>query len=125
MALDATALVAARGDTAALEARLAQARASARVAVVEAFTTYLVARAAADAAAQGLESAENAFRVAQVRLAAGDVIPGDVIAARAAVSDAAVALLRANAAVVVAFEGLAAVSGVGRGELGRMVGEVR
>ena len=92
-----------------------------RVAVAQAFTGYLVARAAADGAAQGLESAENAFRVAQARFAAGDVIPGDVVAARAAVADAGVALLRANAEVVVALERLAGVVGLEPGEVRRVV----
>jgi len=52
------------------------------------------------------------------------VLAGDVLAARARVAQAAVALLRANAEVVVALEGLAAVTGVTAAELrGMVVGE--
>ena len=121
VSLDAIKLVAPAQATAALEARLREARAQTRLAVTEAFTRYLVAAASAEGAAQGLESAESAFRVATVRYRAGDVIAGDVIGARAKVADAAVALLRANAEVVVALEGLAAVTGVPAEELRGMV----
>ena len=121
VSLDAIKLVAPAQATAALEARLREARAQTRLAVTEAFTRYLVAAASAEGAAQGLESAESAFRVATVRYRAGDVIAGDVIDARAKVADAAVALLRANAEVVVALEGLAAVTGVPAEELRGMV----
>lgn len=112
VSLDAIKLVAPPLATAALESRLREARAQTRLAVTETFTRYLVAVAGAEGAAQGLESAESAFRVATVRYGVGDVIAGDVIDARAKVADAAVALLRANAEVVVALEGLAAVTGV-------------
>lgn len=121
VSLDAIKLVARPPATAALEARLQEARARTRLAVTEAFTRYLVAVAGAEGAAQGLESAESAFRVTTVRYRAGDVIAGDVIDARARVADAAVALLGANAEVVVALEGLAAVTGVPAEELRGMV----
>jgi len=67
VSLDAIKLVAPAPATAALEARLREARAQTRLAVTEAFTRYLVAAASAEVAAQGLESAESAFRVATVR----------------------------------------------------------
>lgn len=121
VSLDATKLAAPAPATAALEARLRDARTQTRLAVTEAFTRYLVATASAESAAQLLESGEAAFRVAKVRYRAGEVIAGDVIDARARVAQAAVALLRANAEVVVALEGLAAVTGVPADELRGMV----
>lgn len=121
VSLDAIKLVAPAPATGALEARLSQARAQTRLAVTEAFTRYLVAVAGAESAAQGLESAESAFRVTTVRYRAGDVIAADVIDARSKVSEAAVSLLRANAEVVVALEGLAAVTGLPAEELTGMV----
>ncbi len=110
------------GERLALAARLAEARARVRLDVVEATTRLLVARAAAEGAAQALETAEAAFRVAQARLALDDVTPGAVLDARLALSQAAVGLLRANAEVVVALEGLAAMTGTSASEVATLLG---
>lgn len=110
------------GGLRALEARLAAARAGVRLDVLEAAVRLLVTRAEAESAAQGLETAEAAFRVAEVRLEVGDVTATGVLEARLAVSQAAVALLQANTEVVVALEGLAALVGLGAAEAGAILG---
>lgn len=110
------------GERLALAARLAEARARVRLDVVQATTRLLVARAAAEGAAQALETAEAAFRVAEARLALDDVTPGAVLDARLALSQAAVGLLRANAEVVVALEGLAALTGTSASEVATLLG---
>lgn len=110
------------GERLALAARLAEARARVRLDVVQATTRVLVARAAAEGAAQALETAEAAFRVAEARLALDDVTPGAVLDARLALSQAAVGLLRANAEVVVALEGLAALTGTSASEVATLLG---
>lgn len=110
------------GELRALEARVAAARGQVRVAVLEAAVRLLVARAAAESAAQGLETAEAAFRVAEARLELGDVTATAVLEARLAVSQAAVGLLRANAEAVVALESLAAQVGLGAAETGSLLG---
>lgn len=110
------------GELRALEARLAAARARIRLDVLEVAVRLLVARAEAESAAQGLEMAEAAFRVAEVRLELGDVTATAVLEARLAVSQAAVALLRANTEAVVALEGLAALVGLGAAEASAILG---
>ncbi len=110
------------GERLALAARLAEARARVRLDVVQATTRLLVARAAAEGAAQALETAEAAFWVAEARLALDDVTPGAVLDARLALSQAAVGLLRANAEVVVALEGLAAMTGTSASEVATLLG---
>ncbi|MCC6311511.1 MAG: TolC family protein [Trueperaceae bacterium] len=110
------------GERQALAARLAEAKARVRLDVVQATTRLLVARAAAESAAQALETAEAAFRVAEARLALDDVTPGAVLDARLAVSQAAVALLRANAEAVVALEGLAITTGTTADEVATLLG---
>lgn len=110
------------GEMQALEARVAEARARVRLDVIEAAVQTLIARAAAESAVQGLETAEAAFRVAEARLELGDVTATAVLEARLAVSQAAVGLLRANAEAVLALEGLAALVGVSAAEAGALLG---
>lgn len=110
------------GSLRALQARLAGARAGVRLDVLEAAVRLLVARAAVESAAQGLETTEAAFRVAEFRLELGDVTPTDVLEARLAVSQEAVAMLRANAEAVLALEGLAALVGLEAVEVGAVLG---
>lgn len=110
------------GRVQALEARLVEARARVRVEVIEAVVRLLIARAAAESAAQALETAEASFKVAEARLELGDVTATAVLEARLGVSQAAVGLLRANAEAVVALEGLAALVGVDAAEAGLLLG---
>lgn len=100
------------GGLRALEARLAEARTEVRLDVLEAAMRVVVARAMAEDAAQGLETAQAAFRVAEVRLELGDVTPIAVLEARMAVSRAAVSLLQANTEAIVALESLSALVGM-------------
>ena len=90
--------------------------------MLEAAVRLFVARAAAESAAQGLETAEAAFRVAEARLELGDVTATVVLEARLAVSQAAVGLLRANAEAVVALESLSVLVGLGAAETGSLLG---
>lgn len=110
------------GHGRALDARAAEARARVRTGVVEAALRLVVARAAAENAAQALETSEAAFRVAEARLEYGDVTAGAVLDARLAVSNAAVALLRANGEAVVALENLAALVGLDAAETAAVLG---
>jgi hypothetical protein len=115
--LDVMALVGPDDRSGALERSLALARAESRFKVVQAFVRYVTARQAAEAAALALESAEAAFRVASARLEVGEVTLSDQLRAQTTVSEAAVALLRANGEVVISLEGLALAVGVSRDEL--------
>ena len=115
--LDAMALIGPDDRSGALERALVLSRAESRYKVVQAFVRYVIARQAAEAAALALESAEAAFRVASARLEVGEVTLSDQLRAKSAVSEAAVALLRANGEVVVSLEGLALTVGVSRDEL--------
>ena len=121
LSLDLTKLAAPTGPAAtersALEARLTESRAQARLAVVAAFAHLLVARAAAEEAALVLEHSEAAFRVSEQSLARGVAAPQAALEARLAVSRAALGLLRANAEAVVALEALAALAGMPASDL--------
>lgn len=112
VSLDVVGLLDAPDEREVLKRRLARARAQTRVQVVEAFTGYVVARNAAESAAQALESAEAQFRVTTSRLEVQEATLSDQISARSSVGNAAVSLLSANAEVIVRLEQLAAVVGL-------------
>lgn len=124
VSLDVVGLLEVPDEREVLARRLATARAQTRVQVVEAFTAYVVARNAAESAAQALESAEAQFRVVSSRLEVQEATLSDQIGARSSVGSAAVTLLSANAEVIVTLERLAAVVGLSAEEtLALMEGE--
>ncbi len=112
LSLDVVELLSADDKKPVLSGRVAQARALTRLAVVEAFTRYTVARNAAESAAQALETSEAQFRAVGSLLKVGEATLNDQLTARSAVSSAAVTLLTANAEVIVSLEALAAVVGM-------------
>ena len=112
LSLDVVELVSAEDNRTVLAGRAAQTRALIRVGVIEAFTRYVVARNSAESAAQALETGEAQFRAVGSLLNVGEATLGDQLAARSAVSSAAVALLTANAEVIVSLEALAATAGL-------------
>ncbi len=112
LSLDVVELLSADDKRTVLAGRVAQLRASTRVAVVEAFTRHVVARNGAESAAQALETSEAQFRAVGSLLKVGEATVNDQLAARSAVSSAAVALLTANAEVIVSLEALAATVGM-------------
>lgn len=121
VSLDVVELLLAEDRRAVLGQREAQARAQVRLAVVEAFTRYVVAHSGAESAAQALETSEAQFRVVGSRLEVGEATVNDQLAARAAVSSAAVTLLTANAELIVALEALAAVVGLGAAQVAEVM----
>ena len=112
LSLDVVELLSGDDKKSVLAGRVAQARADTRLAVVEAFTRYAVARNAAESAAQALETNEAQFRAVGSLLKVGEATLNDQLAARSAVSSAAVALLSANAEVIVSLEALAGTVGM-------------
>lgn len=112
LSLDVVELLSADDKRAVLSGRVAQARALTRLAVVEAFTRLVVARNNAESSAQALETSEAQFRAVGSLLRVGEATVNDQLAARSSVSSAAVALLTANAEVIVSLEALAAVVGM-------------
>lgn len=112
VSLDVVELLSTKDERTVLSGRVGQARALARLAVVEAFTRFVVARNSAESAAQVLETSEAQFRVAGSLLKVGEATLGDQLAARSVVSSSAVALLSANAEVIVSLEALAAATGM-------------
>jgi outer membrane protein TolC len=90
-----------------LSASLDEALLQARLNAVEGFVRYKVALETAEAAAAALEGAEAAFRVVSDHLEIGEATLSDQLRARAAVSDAAIALLKANGETIMALEALA------------------
>ncbi len=112
LSLDVVELLSADDKRTVLSGRAAQARALSRLAVVEAFTRLVVARNNAESSAQALETSEAQFRAVGSLLKVGEATLNDQLAARSSVSSAAVALLSANAEVIVSLEALAAVVGM-------------
>ncbi len=112
LSLDVVELLSADDKQTVLSGRVAQARALTRLAVVEAFTRLVVARNSAESAAQALETSEAQFRAVGSLLKVGEVTLNDQLAARSAVSNAAVTLLSANAEVIVSLEALAGTVGM-------------
>lgn len=112
LSLDVVELLSADDKQTVLSGRVIEARALTRLAVVEAFTRLVVARNNAESAAQALETSEAQFRAVGSLLKVGEATFNDQLAARSSVSNAAVALLTANAEVIVALEALAVVVGI-------------
>lgn len=112
LSLDVVELLSADDKQTVLSGRAAEARALTRLAVVEAFTRLVVARNNAESSAQALETSEAQFRAVGSLLRVGEATLNDQLAARSSVSSAAVALLSANAEVIVSLEALAAVVGM-------------
>ena len=112
LSLDVVELLSGDDKKSVLAGRVTQARAQTRLAVVEAFTRYAVARNAAESAAQALETGEAQFRAVGSLLKVGEATLNDQLAARSAVSSAAVTLLSANAEVIVSLEALAGTVGM-------------
>lgn len=112
VSLDVVELLSSEDEQTVLAGRALQARALTRLAVVEAFARYAVARNSAESAAQALETSEAQFRVAGSLLKVGEATLGDQLAARSVVSSSAVGLLTANAEVIVSLEALATATGI-------------
>lgn len=110
--IDLIALAVHDDRTGILRAGLASARASVRAETAAAFVRYMVARQSVQAAALAVDSADATFRVVQARLEIGEATISDQLAAQAAVSSTAVALLRANGELIIALEALAATVGL-------------
>lgn len=117
LSLDVVELLSAADQRTVPAGRVAQLRAQTRLAVVEAFTRYVVARNGAGSAAQLLETSEAQFRAVGSLLKVGEATVNDQLAARSAVGSAAVALLTANAEVIVSLEALAAAVGMSAQEV--------
>ena len=112
LSLDVVELLSGDDKKSVLAGRVVRARAQTRLAVVAAFTRYTVARNAAESAAQALETNEAQFRAVGSLLKVGEATLNDQLAARSAVSSAAVTLLSANAEVIVSLEALAGTVGM-------------
>lgn len=112
LSLDVVELLSADDKRTVLAVRVAQLRAQTRLAVVEAFTRYVVARTGAESVAQALETSEAQFRAVGSLLKVGEATLNDQLAARSSVSSAAVTLLTANAEVIVSLEALVATVGM-------------
>ncbi|BDG22778.1 TolC family protein [Thermus thermophilus] len=96
----------------ALEARAEAARREARVRVAEAFFRWLAAREAARAAADGVEAREAELKALQARARVGAAAPHEVLAAAERLSQARLALYRANLDLALALEDLARAVGL-------------
>lgn len=96
----------------ALEARAEAARREARVRVAEAFFRWLAAREAARTAADGVEAREAEMKAQQARARVGGATPAEVLAAAERLSQARLALYRANLDLALALEDLARAVGL-------------
>ncbi|MGM8838495.1 TolC family protein [Thermus sp. 93170] len=96
----------------ALEAQAEAARREARARAAEAFFRWLSAREAARAAADGVEAREAELRALQARARVGAAAPHEVLAAAERLSQARLALYRANLDLALALENLARVVGL-------------
>ncbi|MGC8905692.1 TolC family protein, partial [Thermus sp.] len=96
----------------ALEAQAEAARREARARAAEAFFRWLAAREAARAAADGVEAREAELRALQARARVGAAAPHEVLAAAERLSQARLALYRANLDLALALENLARVVGL-------------
>lgn len=96
----------------ALEARAEAARREARVRVAEAFFRWLAAREAARTAADGVEAREAELKALQARARVGAAAPHEVLAAAERLSQARLALYRANLDLALALEDLARAVGL-------------
>ncbi len=96
----------------ALEARVDSARREVRARVAAAYFRYLVALEAARTAADGVEAREAELRALQARARVGAVPPHEVLAGAERLSQARLALYRANLDLALAQEELARVVGL-------------
>ncbi|WP_267262427.1 TolC family protein [Thermus sp. PS18] len=96
----------------ALEAQAEAARREARVRVAGAFFRWLAAREAARAAADGVEAREAELMALQARARVGAAAPHEVLAAAERLSQARLALYRANLDLALALEDLARAVGL-------------
>ena len=113
LSLDLAGLLRDRGPALrALEARVDAARREVRARVAAAYFRYLVALEAARAAADGVEAREAELRALQARARVGAVPPHEVLAGAERLSQARLALYRANLDLALAQEELARVVGL-------------
>ncbi len=96
----------------ALEARAEAARREARVRVAQAYFRWLSAREAARTAADGVEAREAELKALQARARVGAAAPHEVLAAAERLSQARLALYRANLDLALALEDLARAVGL-------------
>jgi outer membrane protein TolC len=96
----------------ALEAQAEDAARAVRLRVAEAFFRWLAAREAARAAADGVEAREAELKAVQARARVGGATPAEVLAAAERLSQARLALYRANLDLALALEGLARAVGL-------------
>ena len=109
--VDIMGLVKIEDRTPVVRAQLAASKAENRARVAAAFVGYVVAREAAEAAAQTVDSTDAAFQVVKARVEIGEATISDQLAAQSAVSSAALGLLQANSNVIITLEQLAATVG--------------
>ncbi|WP_038059362.1 TolC family protein [Thermus amyloliquefaciens] len=96
----------------ALEAQAEAQRREVRLRVAGAFFRWLSAREAARAAADGVEAREAELKALQARARVGAATPAEVLAAAERVSQARLALYRANLDLALALEDLARAAGL-------------
>ncbi|AEV17308.1 hypothetical protein TCCBUS3UF1_p110 (plasmid) [Thermus sp. CCB_US3_UF1] len=96
----------------ALEAQAEAAKREARVRVAGAFFRYLAAREAARTAADGVEAREAELKALQARARVGAATPAEVLSAAERLSQARLALYRANLDLALAQEELARAVGL-------------
>ncbi|GAA6737476.1 MULTISPECIES: TolC family protein [Thermus] len=96
----------------AIEAKVESARREVRVRVAGAFFRYLAAREAARTAADGVEAREAELSALKARARVGSATPAEVLAGAERLSQARLALYRANLDLALALEELARVVGV-------------
>jgi len=96
----------------ALEAQAEAQRREVRVRVAGAFFRWLAAREAARTAADGVEAREAELKALQARARVGAATPAEVLAAAERLSQARLALYRANLDLALALEDLARTAGL-------------
>ncbi len=96
----------------ALEAQVEAQRREVRVRVAGAFFRWLAAREAARTAADGVEAREAELKAVQARARVGGATPAEVLAAAERLSQARLALYRANLDLALALEDLARAAGL-------------
>ena len=96
----------------ALEAQVEAQKREVRVRVATAFFRWLSAREAAQVAADGVEAREAELKAQQARARVGGATPAEVLAAAERLSQARLALYRANLDLALALEDLARAVGL-------------